>query len=116
MQEQLQAVRERIGRNVRQLRIARGWSQEQLAERVGNTDRHVGQVERGEVNVTIDILTTIAAHLSVDVARLLDDTSDASDARVYTITPSFFDQIEDALRAIARLKDTGRPVEPPDRG
>jgi transcriptional regulator with XRE-family HTH domain len=117
MQEQLQAVRERIGRNVRQLRIARGWTQEQLAERVGNTERHVGQVERGEVNVTIDILTTMAAHLSVDVARLLDDsTGGASDARVYTIMPSLFDQIEEALRAVARLKDTGRPAEPPDRG
>ena len=61
MQEQLQAVRDRIGNNVKELRARRGWSQQQLAELAGNTDKHIGQIERGEVNVTIDILTAIAA-------------------------------------------------------
>ena len=70
MSEQLRAVRLRVARNVQHLRRSRGLSQEQFAERVGNTAKHMGQIERGEVNVTIDILTRIAAALSVDVAEL----------------------------------------------
>jgi transcriptional regulator with XRE-family HTH domain len=112
MQDHVQAIRERVGRNVRDLRIERGWSQEQLAERVGNTDRHVGLVERGEVNVTIDILSTIAAHLSVDVARLFAAPEvERQEPPAYTITQPVLDQIEQALRAVVRVKDAGRGLE-----
>jgi len=73
--DKLRSVRVRVGKAVRQLRRQRGWTQEQLAERVGNNFRHLGQVERGEVNVTIDILSTIAASLSVDISELFRSDS-----------------------------------------
>ena len=105
MQEHLQAIRERLGANVKQLRTSRGWSQQDLAELVGNTDKHVGQVERGEVNVTIDILSAIATHLGVEVAQLFEDP--AADPQSYRISREVLDQVEEALRAVARTKDPG---------
>lgn len=63
-------ARTRVGRNVRRVRRARGLSQERLAELAGNTAKHIGQIERGEVNVGVDFLARIAAALAIDVADL----------------------------------------------
>jgi len=112
MRENARAVRLRVGRNVRYLRRLRGFSQERLAELVGNTYKHIGQVERGEVNVTIDILTAIAAGLSVNVGDLFGAASDnAPGPRVFAITQRELDHIEHALRSIARAKQASRRRE-----
>ena len=70
MPEALPAVRLRVGANVQRLRRSRGLTQEQLSEIVGNTGKHLGQIERGEVNVGIDTLTRLASALEVDVTDL----------------------------------------------
>jgi transcriptional regulator with XRE-family HTH domain len=106
MADNARAVRLRVGRKVRQLRRTRGFSQEQLAERAGNTHRHIGQIERGQVNVTIDILTAVAAGLSVDIVELFG-SPDASGQRTYTLVQRDFEQLEQGLRILDRLKRTG---------
>jgi transcriptional regulator with XRE-family HTH domain len=108
MPDNARAVRLRVGKNVRHLRRLRGWSQERLAEAVGNTYKHIGQVERGEVNVGIDILAAIAAGFSVNVADLF--ASGGSDATTagHSITQTELDQLEQALRVVQRLKATSR--------
>ena len=103
MADNARAVRLRVGKKVRQLRRMKGLSQEQLAERVGNTHRHIGQIERGQVNVTIDILTAVAAGLAVDVAELFGPP-DATGQRTFTIGQREFEQLE---QIIERAKRTG---------
>jgi transcriptional regulator with XRE-family HTH domain len=100
-------VRLRVARGVKRLRRLRGWSQETLAERVGNTEKHISQVERGKVNVGIDILASIASELEVDVAELFRDRSDTARTSVHLITRKDLERIEDALRIVTRAK-TGR--------
>ncbi|MBI2220417.1 MAG: helix-turn-helix domain-containing protein [Acidobacteria bacterium] len=104
-------ARLRVGRNVRHLRRLRGFSQEQLAELVGNTDKHIGQVERGEVNVGIDILLGIASALSVNVADLFAGvhTADAR-ARVVLIPERELDRLEQSLQAIRALRRSNPPA------
>ena len=60
-----------LGQRVRTLRIARGWSQEDLAERCGRHFTYIGRIERGEQNVTVQVLNDVASALSVSVADLL---------------------------------------------
>ena len=109
MGDERQAVRTRIGKKVRQLRLLRGLSQERLAEMVGNERKHIGLVERGRVNVTIDILTAIASSLSVDVSELCRPSGHAARShRTYTLAEPDVEQVEQALRAIARVRRTGR--------
>jgi len=109
MRHNVRAVRLRVGRNVRYLRRLRGLSQERLAERVGNTYKHIGQVERGEVNVTIDILIAIAASLSVNAGDLFTTAADnAAGPRTYMITQRDFEQMEQALRVVERVKHATR--------
>jgi transcriptional regulator with XRE-family HTH domain len=116
MRDNLRAVRLRVGRNVRQLRRLRGLSQEGLAEVVGNTHKHIGQVERGEVNVTIDILTRIAAGLSVHVGDLFaSQSAGASRPRVYVLTDRELDQVDRAADALDLVRSV-RPRSKRPRG
>ena len=60
-----------IASNIRILRKARGLSQEDLADMCDLHRTYIGSVERGERNITINSLETIAKALSVDPTKLL---------------------------------------------
>lgn len=64
-------IRERLGRNIRLLREARGWSQEDYADRAGIHRTYVSGIERGRRNPTIDIVERLAAPFAVLVSDLL---------------------------------------------
>ncbi len=62
---------ELFGAVVRELREARGWTQEQLAERSDMNASYLGFVERGDNVPTLTIIIQIAEGLGVDPADLL---------------------------------------------
>jgi transcriptional regulator with XRE-family HTH domain len=102
MPETPRAVRRRVGRIVKQLRLLRGLTQERLAELAGDAPTHLGMVERGQVNVSIDILTRIAASLAVPVAELFRTRSGTG--RIYVITQRDMDHLVQALRSVDRVR------------
>lgn len=63
-----------LARNLRALRLARGWSQEKMAEKCGLHRTYVGAIERGERNVTLETLNTLALALGVSAAELIIDS------------------------------------------
>ena len=63
-----------MGKLVRAARAARGWSQDVLADRSGLHRAHIGEIERGEVNVSIQTLSTLAQALKVRLHDLIPDT------------------------------------------
>jgi len=65
------AKAEELGARVRARRKVLGLSQEQLGERCGLHRTYIGQIERGEVNVTVRNLLAVADGLEVDVAELV---------------------------------------------
>ena len=62
-----------FGRTVRTLREARGYSQEELAERATLHRNYVGSLERGERNVAIENIVKLAKALSVRPGELFED-------------------------------------------
>ena len=60
-----------MGRNLRGLRLAKGLSQEAFAEQIGVHRTYVGSLERGERNVRLRTVETLAATLGVDPLALL---------------------------------------------
>ncbi|MDX2276956.1 MAG: helix-turn-helix transcriptional regulator [Hyphomonadaceae bacterium] len=64
-------VRRLLGRNVQRLRLARGLSQEDLAEEAGVHRTYVSGVERGVRNPTVTIVAKLAKALGVSAADLL---------------------------------------------
>ena len=64
-------LRRILAGNVRKLRKARGWTQEELAHRCKLHKNFVGMVERSEVAASVDTLEAIAKALGQSAANLL---------------------------------------------
>ena len=56
---------ETFGRNVRQTRKERGWTQEQLAFEAGVKRAYLSEVENGQRNVSLDVVEKLAKALGV---------------------------------------------------
>lgn len=63
-----------FGQAVRRLRLARGLSQERLAELADIHRTYIGDVERGARNISLVNMSKIAAALGVLLSRLLHET------------------------------------------
>ena len=68
---EVQAVYRQLGTTVRRLRVEHGWSQDVFADRSGLHRAHIGEIERGETNVTLQTLKTLADALNVRITDLL---------------------------------------------
>jgi transcriptional regulator with XRE-family HTH domain len=62
-----------LGENIRTHRQAVKWSQEKLAEKADLHRNYIGDIERGEENVSVDALTRIATALKVRLSDLVRD-------------------------------------------
>lgn len=65
--------RRRLAACVRRLRLARGWSQEELGERAELHERTVRDVEAGRLNVTLDTLELLARAFAIDLPQLFEE-------------------------------------------
>jgi transcriptional regulator with XRE-family HTH domain len=72
MQATNQELQTAFGRRVRDLRKARGLSQEELAERAGLHRTYVGGIERGERNPSLVNIGQIVQALGVNVRELFE--------------------------------------------
>lgn len=61
----------KIGSKIRELRLAKGYSQEGIADAAGMGRTYMGRVERGEQNISIQNLIQIAFALKVEVGALI---------------------------------------------
>jgi transcriptional regulator with XRE-family HTH domain len=66
----MSSIIDNFGRRVRELRLARGLSQEELAFRAGVHRTYLGSIERGERNPALKNIAAIAAALDVSLAEL----------------------------------------------
>ena len=69
----MSALRAKLGRAVRRLRRAAGYSQESFADRCRVHRTYMGAVERGETNISLDNLERIAKALNLSAGQLLVD-------------------------------------------
>ena len=71
-------VRLRVAGNIRRLRLAKGLSQEKMAELADFHRTYVSQLERCVTNISVDGLERLAKVLGVDIAVLLTPLEDES--------------------------------------
>ena len=65
--------RKTLGENIRSFRHKLQWSQEKLAEKADLHHNYIGDIERGEENVSVDALMRIAAALKVRLSDLVQN-------------------------------------------
>jgi transcriptional regulator with XRE-family HTH domain len=68
-----------IAWNLRRLRTERGLSQARLAEASGVNRGHLRELERENVNITVDLLDRIAGALGVRVGALFDEMPEGAE-------------------------------------
>jgi transcriptional regulator with XRE-family HTH domain len=61
-----------LGKRVDELRSAKKWSQEEFAHISGLHRTYIGQIERGEKNISFDNLSRVAGALGVNLSALLE--------------------------------------------
>jgi y4mF family transcriptional regulator len=64
------AIRNKFGKQIRNMRHSLGWSQEDLADKSGVHRTYIGAIERGEQNVSIDNIIKLAKALGVSLEQL----------------------------------------------
>ncbi|MDU1936423.1 MAG: helix-turn-helix transcriptional regulator [Clostridium sp.] len=63
-----------LGKKIREERLKLNLTQEQLAEKVDISTSYVGQIERGERNISLDTLVNLSNTLGVTIDFLLQDS------------------------------------------
>ena len=61
-----------FGKKLHQLRLAKGWSQEELAAKTDLHRTYIGSVERSERNISLINIHKIAKAFNISVSKLLD--------------------------------------------
>ena len=65
-------VRQRLARNLRRLRLEKGWSQERFADEAGIHRTYVSDLERGTRNPTITVVEKLAKPFGATMGELFD--------------------------------------------
>jgi XRE family transcriptional regulator, regulator of sulfur utilization len=94
----MQTIRTIVGSRIRELRISKGWSQEKLGELADLHPTYIGGIERGERNVAIENLSSIASALGLSLSQLFDFQKEGKSKR---------DIYKANLIALLRKKDEG---------
>lgn len=66
-----------FGKRVRTLRKAREMTQEQLAAVADSGAKYISELERGEANVTITLVSKLAEGLGVSISELFENAHEA---------------------------------------
>jgi transcriptional regulator with XRE-family HTH domain len=69
--DELQRLRETLGLRIRELRLERGWSQEEFAQQAHVHRTFAGSLERGEKNCSFHALVLIARSFGITLSELL---------------------------------------------
>jgi transcriptional regulator with XRE-family HTH domain len=65
-------IKQIIGKNIRNHRKEKGFSQEELAEKASLHRTYIGSVERGERNISVENIVSIARALNILAKELLE--------------------------------------------
>ena len=62
-----------MGKAIKEKRMALGYTQQELGDKVGRTASQIGQIERGITMPSVEVLTKIVQALSLDANLMFSD-------------------------------------------
>lgn len=78
----------KMGSRIRQLRKAKGWSQDMLAKKSGISMSFLGHIERGTRIMSLETFANICTALDAGAGELLWGVANPSDAVLHMLEPS----------------------------
>ena len=91
-----------LGIRIAILRLSKGWSQAELARRIGVSASAVGMYEQGRREPSLGLLVRLAQELSVTTDYLLMGETPASDPLTTSELPSITVRTEALIRLLSR--------------
>jgi len=64
-------VSKQFGDNLRKIRLSKGMSQSQLAEKIGSDKSYISTIEHGKKNLTLETMSKLAQALGVSREELM---------------------------------------------
>ena len=65
-------IKQKFGLKIKQLRTKKGWSQEKLALNAGLDRTYLPSIEKGERNVSLEVIEKLALALNIKPSELID--------------------------------------------
>lgn len=75
----MSSIAKRLGKKIKLMRVEKDMSQSDVAQTANIDSSHIGKIERGEVNITVETLYRLAESLKCNPATLLPETRQISD-------------------------------------
>ena len=112
MDKSVETANKLLGRHIRSLRIAKGWTQQELGNQADVNYKFLGEIERGQQNPSFQILVKIADALGVELSELFKIDQEISDRKEIEkrINEIVKDLPDDALRQVFLLIKTLHPI------
>ena len=94
-----------VGQRLRQYRVKQHLTQEKLAEMAGLHPTYIGQVERGEKNLTIESLYRISVALEVPLSQIFEQVPvmTSEDSAAHKCMNLLMEQDEETQNALLKL-------------
>lgn len=94
-----------VGDNIRLYRKQKGLSQQELGDKIGKSRQHIGHIECGDTNPSLEMLFLISEALKVPVSAFLGDYSTKIEALMKRYK---FTEKNDVYRLLAALDGLNR--------
>ncbi|HSO69731.1 MAG TPA: helix-turn-helix domain-containing protein, partial [Arachnia sp.] len=125
----MSATSKSIGRMIREARLARGWSQQRLADELGTVQSAVHRIENGQQNLSLSMITRLAEALEMPLIQTATqgnvnfeiqgptklsgdiDVRTSKNAAMAILCASLLNQGRTVLRGIARIEEVDRISE-----
>ena len=122
----MSATSESIGRMIRDARIARGWSQQKLADELGSVQSAVHRIENGQQNLSLNMIDRLAEALDMPLIQTATegsvnfeikgnaklsgeiDVRTSKNAAMAILCASLLNNGRTVLRGIARIEEVDR--------
>jgi XRE family transcriptional regulator, regulator of sulfur utilization len=113
-------LRIRLGQSLQKHRLARGFTQEEVAEHTDLSLKYVGEIERGEANVTLEKLERLAAAVGWNPMDALEGLREPLSEGVRVLLLDEVQQILERLKNMTKwlqaldpaLQAQGKPPRP----
>lgn len=119
----------RIGRTIEKNRVERGWTQAELAEKVGTSQSAIHRIEKGQQNVSLDMVKRLSDILGRQILSVADDASQSyvihggkelhgsitvntsKNAAVGLLCASLLNEGRTLLKGLAKIEEVYRIIE-----
>lgn len=99
MKKEVADLRSNVGIQIRGIRKARGLTQEELAEKAELSYKYIGELERGQVNVSLDSLQRIADALEREIGEFFPQPK----SPLSKLSPQDLQQITHTLKVLNKV-------------